>query len=109
MADGSSLAQITQAYLDRIQTIDRQGPTLNSVIELNPEALQDADRPMPNAPRNAARPLHGVPGAAERQHRCRRHGQSAGSLALADNRPQQDAFWSRVCVRRVPSYSAKRT
>ena len=30
---------ITQLYLDRIDAIDKQGPALNSVIEINPEAL----------------------------------------------------------------------
>ena len=54
--------QLTQAYLDRIAAIDRAGPTLNSVIELNPAALDDADRL--DAERAAGKtrgPLHGIP------------------------------------------------
>src|SRR5687768_18203602 len=35
--------QITQQYLDRIQAIDKTGPTLNAVIEVNPDALADAE------------------------------------------------------------------
>ena len=34
---------ITQAYLDRIAALDRQGPTLRAVLETNPEALTIAD------------------------------------------------------------------
>jgi len=49
-------------YLDRIESIDRRGPKLNSVIELNPEALQQAevlDREL--AQRGPRTALHGVP------------------------------------------------
>ena len=35
---------ITQQYLDRIAALDHSGPSVNSVIELNPEALADAAR-----------------------------------------------------------------
>ena len=34
---------LTQAYLDRIAAIDDAGPTLDAVIELNPDALHEAD------------------------------------------------------------------
>src|SRR5690242_4250469 len=34
---------LTQMYLDRIQKIDKNGPHLNSVIEINPDALSTAD------------------------------------------------------------------
>ena len=44
MAEGSlSSRALTQAYLDRIAAIDDAGPTLNAVIETNPDALGDAD------------------------------------------------------------------
>jgi hypothetical protein len=36
--------QLTQHYLDRIEAYDKQGPTINSIITLNPSALEDADR-----------------------------------------------------------------
>ena len=36
--------QIVQAYLDRIAAYDRRGPTLNSILTLNPKALAEADR-----------------------------------------------------------------
>ena len=44
MARGElSSRALTQAYLDRIAAIDDAGPTLNAVIELNPDALKEAD------------------------------------------------------------------
>jgi len=36
--------QIVQAYLDRIKAIDKAGPTLNAVLEINPDALDIAKR-----------------------------------------------------------------
>ncbi|MCX7065208.1 MAG: amidase family protein, partial [Proteobacteria bacterium] len=54
--------QLTQAYLDRIAAIDRAGPKLNSVIELNEDALAAADEL--DAERVAGKlrgPLHGIP------------------------------------------------
>src|SRR6267142_2425785 len=36
--------EITAAYLARVQAIDKSGPAINSIIELNPEALEIADR-----------------------------------------------------------------
>ena len=35
--------QLAQAYLDRIAAIDKAGPALNAIIELNPDALKEAD------------------------------------------------------------------
>ena len=44
MRSGALTARaLTQAYLDRIESIDRKGPTLRSVIETNPDALAIAD------------------------------------------------------------------
>src|SRR4051794_13752137 len=36
--------QLVQGYLDRINAYDKAGPTINSVITLNPNALAEADR-----------------------------------------------------------------
>jgi amidase len=82
---------LTQAYLGRIEAIDRGGPQLNSVREVNPEALDiaaalDRERPSPE------RPLAGIPilvkdniATGDRQHT------TAGSLALAEARAVRDA------------------
>ena len=66
---------------------------MNAVIELNPDALQDADRL--DAERAAGKlrgPLHGIPVLVKDNIDVVGMVNSAGSLALADNRPQQDAF-----------------
>ena len=38
-----TIRKLTESYLERIRTLDKAGPTVNSVIELNPEALEIAD------------------------------------------------------------------
>jgi amidase len=84
---------LTQSYLDRIAKIDDAGPTLNAVIELNPKALEEADTL--DAERKAGKlrgPLHGIPVLIKDNVDVAGMVNSAGSLALAGNRPQQDAF-----------------
>src|SRR5262245_19737016 len=53
--------QLVQGYLDRINAYDKQGPTINSVITLNPNALAEADR-LDAALRTSGLvgPLHGI-------------------------------------------------
>ena len=36
--------QLTQLYLDRIEAYDRNGPQINSIITVNPNALQEAEQ-----------------------------------------------------------------
>jgi amidase len=84
---------LTQAYLDRIARLDKAGPALNSVIELNPDALKDADAL--DAERTAGKirgPLHGLPVLLKDNIDVVGMVNSAGSLAMAGNRPQRDAF-----------------
>ena len=94
MADGAVTSHaLTQAYLDRIAAIDKAGPTLNSVIELNPDALEEADAL--DAERKAGKlrgPLHGIPVLLKDNIDATPMVNSAGSLALAEHRPKSDAF-----------------
>ena len=85
---------LVQHYLARIAQIDRNGPALNSVLELNPEAeanaaALDAER-VERGPRG---PLHGLPllikGNIDTADRMTT---TAGSLALAGHFAAQDAF-----------------
>lgn len=90
--DTTSLA-LTRAYLQRIDTIDRAGPTLNSVIERNAQA--EADARALDAERAAGRvrgPLHGIPVLLKDNIDAVPMVNSAGSLALAAFRPARDAF-----------------
>ena len=86
--------RLTQAYLDRIEALDRKGPTLRSVIETNPEALAiadglDAERKA-KGPRG---PLHGIPILIkDNLDTADRMTTTAGSLALAGSIPLRDSF-----------------
>jgi amidase len=84
---------LTQAYLDRIAAIDDAGPRLNAVIEINPNAIAEADAR--DAERTAGKtrgPLHGLPILLKDNIDAAGMANTAGSLALADNRPARDAF-----------------
>src|SRR5262245_8907584 len=54
--------QVTQAYLDRIEAFDKNGPKINSIITINPNALADADKLDAQYRQSGfAGPLHGIP------------------------------------------------
>ena len=84
---------LVEGYLERIEAIDRSGPTIHAILELNPEALEiaaalDAERAA-SGPRSR---LHGIPvlvkdvfGTADKMHT------SAGSLALEHHIAPKDA------------------
>jgi amidase len=95
MSSGRDTARsLVEQYIARIEAVDRSGPTLRSVLEVNPDALAIADRL--DAERKSGRvrgPLHGIPilvkdniATADRMMT------TAGSLALAGVTPPGDAF-----------------
>jgi amidase len=94
MAAGTLTARaLTQAYLDRIASVDDDGPRLNAVIEINRAVIGDAETL--DGERRAGKvrgPLHGIPVLLKDNIDAVGMVNSAGSLALADNRPRQDAF-----------------
>ncbi len=95
MQDGSLDSHaLTQAYLDRIAALDDAGPMLGAVIELNPKALEEADlRDAERAAGTVRGPLHGIPVLLKDNIDAVPMVNSAGSLALAGNRPADDAFF----------------
>jgi amidase len=89
-----SSEELVRWYIKRVETIDRTGPALNSIIEINPDALtiaQALDKEWQSSgPRG---PMHGIPvilkaniDTADQMYT------SAGSLALAEHVPPEDAF-----------------
>jgi amidase len=85
---------LVQRYLDRIEQIDRRGPALRSVIEVNPDALAIADALDAEAKSKGSRgPLHGVPVLIKDNiDTADRMKTTAGSLALLDAPvPKHDA------------------
>ena len=95
MAAGqTSATALVAAYTQRIQRIDRAGPRLASVIELNPDAPSIAKALDDERRRQGTRgPLHGMPILIKDNIDTHdRMLTTAGSLALADTRPGADAF-----------------
>jgi amidase len=95
MAAGKFTARsLTEKYLGRIEQIDRQGPAVNSVIEVNPDALAIAESL--DRERRAKRvrgPLHGVPVLIKDNiDTADKMQTTAGSLALLGSKPKQDSF-----------------
>ncbi len=81
-------------YLQRIESIDRSGPSLNSIIELNPDALLTAraldEEWQESGPRG---PMHGIPVILKANiDTADRMRTTAGSLALKNHTPLEDAF-----------------
>ncbi len=85
---------IVEAYLDRIKRIDKEGPVLNAIIELNPDALEIADRLDDERRTKGFRgPLHGIPVLLKDNiDTADKMMTTAGSLALKGSIPSQDAF-----------------
>jgi amidase len=95
MAAGKySAEQLTQLYLDRMAAIDKKGPMLNAVIELNPDAItiakaMDAERK--NGKIRSA--IHGIPVLIKDNiDTADKMQTTAGSLALEGHTAANDAF-----------------
>ncbi len=98
MASGKFTARsLVRKYLDRIDDVDKRGPTINSVIEINPDAASIAESLDRERKEKGPRgPLHGIPILIKDNiDTADRMKTTAGSLALVDSRPQQDAFVAR--------------
>jgi amidase len=93
-AGRTTSAALCAAYLQRIEAVDRSGPTLRAVIETNPEAIAIAERL--DGERRAGRvrgPMHGIPVVIKDNIATHdRMSTTAGSLALDDVIASRDAF-----------------
>jgi len=85
--------QLVQTYLDRIDAYDKNGPAINSVISLNPKALEEADRL--DAAFKASGfvgPLHGIPVIMKDQADIAGLPTTLGSVLFKDYMPDRDCF-----------------
>jgi len=85
---------ITEMYLKRIDSIDKKGPAINAVIELNPDALTIADAM--DSERKAGKlrgPLHGIPVLIKDNiSTADKMMTTAGALALVGHKAAKDSF-----------------
>ena len=94
MASGALTArQLVEAYLERIEAVDRGGPRLRSIIETNPDALEIADAlDRERADGHVRGPLHGIPIVLKDNiDTADRMQTTAGSLALLGVAVTEDA------------------
>ena len=89
-----SARSLVEKYTARINEIDKQGPAVNAVIELNPEAEAIADALDQERKAKGPRgPLHGVPVLIKDNiDTADRMMTTAGSLALVGSKPPKDSF-----------------
>jgi amidase len=92
-ADALTSVELVQLYLNRIEAYDDQGPALNALITVNPEALAIAAEM--DAARQAGEilgPLHGIPIILKDNYNTADLPTTAGSAVLAEALPSEDAF-----------------
>ncbi len=94
MASGRFTARsITEKYLARIDALDKHGPALNSIIEINPDAISIAkELDKERKQKHVRGPLHGIPVLIKDNiDTADRMMTTAGSLALVGSKPPRDS------------------
>jgi amidase len=86
--------QLVEMYSQRIADIDKQGPAINAVIEMNPDAMAMAQKADQERKAGGARgPMHGIPVLIKDNIATGdKMSTSAGSLALKDAKSPKDSF-----------------
>ncbi|PKP54063.1 MAG: amidase [Bacteroidetes bacterium HGW-Bacteroidetes-1] len=89
-----TIREVIQAYLERIETIDKNGPQLNAILEVNPDALKIADALDLELKEGKSRgPLHGIPVVLKDNiDTYDNMSTTAGSRALKGSKPLDDSF-----------------
>ncbi len=97
MTEGRATSKaLVQAYLDRIRAFDHQGPGLNALITLNPNALDQAESlDRERAAQGPRGPLHGIPVIVKDNYSTADMQTTAGTMALIGFVPSSDAFQVR--------------
>lgn len=85
---------LVEKYTSRIEQLDKRGPNVNSVIELNPDATKIAEEfDRERKTKGPRGPLHGIPVLIKDNIDTADNMQTtAGSLALLGSKPKQDSF-----------------
>lgn len=87
---------LVQAYLARIEAYDHQGPSLNAIITINPQALAKAEAlDRERTARGPRGPLHGIPIILKDNYDTGDMPTTAASIALKGSMPERDGFQVR--------------
>ncbi len=96
-----TVKDVVTAYLDRIEAIDRNGPCLNSIICINPEAIiiaEDLDRELMEG--KVRGPMHGIPVILKDNIDTRdRMPTTAGATVLRNSFPENDSHVAKKLER----------
>ena len=84
--------QLVQLYLNRIHAYDKQGPAINALITVNPNALEIARERDRNRPEHPVSPLYGIPIILKDNFDTADLPTTSGSDLLAGSLPPDDAF-----------------
>lgn len=97
MEDGKlTCRQLVEMYIERIDAYDQKGPAINSVILVNPKALEIADEMDKKFKESGfTGPLHGIPVLLKDNVDTGDMPTTAGSLSLEGVTPEDDAFITR--------------
>jgi Asp-tRNA(Asn)/Glu-tRNA(Gln) amidotransferase A subunit family amidase len=88
--------ELVRQYLERIEAFDRGGPILNSLLYVNPRALEEADAlDRERQERGPRGPLHGLPIILKDNYDTRDMPTTGSSVALAGFVPKDDSFQVR--------------
>ena len=89
-----TIQEITQQYLDRIEAIDKNGPSINSVMQVNPDAINIAKALDEELKAGKSRgPMHGIPVLLKDNIDTQdQMATTAGSRALKGSMPLQDSW-----------------
>src|SRR5437667_78824 len=85
--------QLVELYLKRIDAYDKKGPAINSIITINPKALDEADRLDAAFKRSGfTGPLHGIPVIVKDQFDVKGMPTTLGSILFEGYLPDRDSF-----------------
>lgn len=89
-----TITEVVEAYLERIEAVDKNGPAINSIIEVNPDAIEIARQlDAELASGNSRGPLHGIPVILKDNIDTHdKMSTTAGARAMEGSKPLQDAF-----------------
>ncbi|MCC2099313.1 MAG: amidase, partial [Hyphomicrobiales bacterium] len=91
LAGALTVRGLVQTYLDRIEAIDRNGPGLNSIISVNPRALEEADKLDTAFQKSGLTgPLHGLPLVMKDQADVKDMPTTLGSVLFENHYPDRD-------------------